>query len=303
MSAIPLRSLHIEPTNLCTLKCSGCARTNFIEQWPQHWRNYSLDTQALMTFLDIDLTNMLVLLCGNYGDPIYHPEFIGMVQAFKQRGANVSIITNGSYKKADWWEKLTQHLDENDIVTFSVDGIPENFTQYRVNADWKSIEVAMKVCAQAKCQTVWKFIPFSFNQCDIGQAQELSKQIGIDKFIIVPSDRFDEKSAHLKPADGLVGNKHSEQVAWKIDHVSSGVNAKCSSGNEHFITATGHYSSCCYAADHRFYYKNDFGRDKKAYSIYNTTLTDILNRPSVIKFYDSLDTHAVCQYNCPNVEK
>jgi len=106
---------------------------------------------------------------------------------------------------------------------------------------------------------------------------------------------------YLKPIDSLVGNKHSEQVAWKIDHVSLGVDAKCRSGNEHFITADGHYSPCCYVSDHRFYYKTDFGRDKKAYSIYDTTLTGILTQPTVIKFYESVDTHTVCQYNCPKV--
>ena len=127
--------LHIEPTNICTLKCSGCARTRFIEKWPQHWTNSSIDIDQLSKFIDIDLTNTLLYVCGNYGDPIYHPNFIDFVKKFKSRGAVLHIVTNGSYKKAEWWQELTDQLDSNDLIEFSIDGDPENFTQYRVNAD------------------------------------------------------------------------------------------------------------------------------------------------------------------------
>ena len=48
---------HIEPTNICTLKCPGCARTQFIDKWPSRWKNYNLDINKVMNFLDIDLTD------------------------------------------------------------------------------------------------------------------------------------------------------------------------------------------------------------------------------------------------------
>ncbi len=74
-----ISGLHIEPTNICTLKCPGCARTRFLDQWPQHWKNHSLDVDQLLKFLDIDLSNLDIVLCGNYGDPIYHPDLIDFV--------------------------------------------------------------------------------------------------------------------------------------------------------------------------------------------------------------------------------
>ena len=296
-----IQALHIEPTNICTLKCSGCARTRFIQQWPQHWRNHSLDVEVLMQFLNIDLTNIPVTFCGNYGDPIYHPDFVSMVQKFKQRKAQITIVTNGSYKKSEWWQELTSFLDKNDLIVFSVDGIPENFTQYRTNADWSSIQTAMTICAQAKCETTWKFIPFLFNQHNIDQAQALSQQLGIDHFEISPSDRFDEQTEHLKPVNNLLGARYHDQQSWKNHNRSGGVNAKCAAGDQHFITADGYYSPCCYIADHRFYYKTEFGKNKKAYNINNTSLTSILEQPAVIDFYQTLDSIPACQYNCPNI--
>ena len=97
---------HIEPTNICTLKCSECSRTKFLNQWPEHWKNHSLDIDQLLNFLDIDLINVPILLCGNYGDPIYHPKFIDFVTNLKQKGAILSMVTNGSYKKRNMVERV-----------------------------------------------------------------------------------------------------------------------------------------------------------------------------------------------------
>jgi molybdenum cofactor biosynthesis enzyme MoaA len=290
---------HIEPTNICTLKCSGCARTRFIDQWPQHWKNHSLNIDELLKFIDIDLTGKKINLCGNYGDPIYHPDFIELVTRLKARGAVISITTNGSYKTQHWWKHLLSELTSNDTIIFSVDGTPENFTQYRVNANWESILIGMQVVAQSVCNSVWKYIPFSYNQNNIGEAQQLSKDIGIKHFRVEFSDRFDEPTEHLKPDDTLIASRYVAQVQWKTNNTISLLSPKCQQGNEHFITADGYYSPCCYLADHRFYYKTTFGKNKKQYDIRQHTFTEILQQPQTVEFYQTLDQQPGCQYNCP----
>jgi organic radical activating enzyme len=299
-----INGFHIELTNICTLKCSGCARTRFIDQWPQHWQNHNLDVTQLLQFLDIDLHDKTISLCGNYGDPIYHPDFINVVKQLKETGVTLSIVTNGSYKTKDWWQELTEILTHKDNLTFSVDGIPENFTQYRKNADWKSIQIGMETSVASRCQTTWSYIPFSFNENNIDQAKELSSQLGIDNFVVKPSDRYDDQTMHLKPKlDSLIKNRFEFQQAWKKGIPITSVDPHCQNGKAHFITADGFYSPCCFLADHRFYYKNQFGKNKKQYNIQNTTLSEILERPAVIEFYDTLDQHAGCQYNCPVATK
>jgi len=295
-----INGFHIELTNICVLKCSGCARTRFIDQWPQHWKNHNLDVNQLLQFLDVDLHDKTISLCGNYGDPIYHPDFINVVKHLKETGVQLSIVTNGSYKTKDWWQELTDLLTNKDNITFSVDGIPENFTQYRKNADWESIELGIKTSVASQCNTTWSYIPFSFNENNIDQAKELSLQLGIDNFVINPSDRFDEKTFNLKPSTvEFIGNRFDSMEAWKKDKTVTGITPKCQTGKHHFITAEGFYSPCCFLADHRFYYKNQFGKNKKQYDIRNTTLSEILERPAVIEFYNTLDQYTGCQYNCP----
>jgi len=289
---------HIEPTNICTLKCPGCARTRFINQWPQHWKNHSIDIDQLHQFINIDLRDKFIFLCGVYGDPIYHPEFHQLINSFKQRGAQLNIVTNGSYKSADWWEHTVSMLDGNDRVTFSVDGLPTNFTEYRINADWNTIHRAMMICATASCQTTWKYIPFAYNENDLLKAQELSIQIGIDTFQIDPSDRFDDLEKIYQPMVDNLGFKYQAKQSWKQNNTQF-IAPQCADNKNHYISADGFYSPCCYVADHRFYYKTKFGKNKKSYNIADQTITEILTQTAVVEFYNDLTTQPVCQYNCP----
>ena len=298
MSPNDILGLHIEPTNICTLKCPGCARTRFINQWPQHWKNHSIDIDQLHKFIDIDLQDKTILLCGVYGDPIYHPEFHQLVSGLKQRKAHIRITTNGSYKSADWWSSTVSMLGRDDCVTFSVDGLPENFTKYRVNADWDTIYTAMQICAESQCQTTWKYIPFNFNEQDIEAARLLSEKIGINNFQIEHSDRFDEQTDDYKPTVKNLGSRYPLQQSWKQNKIYE-IAPKCTDNKNHYISANGFYSPCCYVADHRFYYKTEFGKNKKSYNIVDHTLTQILTQPAVVEFYSDLTNYPVCQYNCP----
>lgn len=296
---IPLvKGIHLEPTNICTLKCPGCARTRFIDQWPKHWKNHSLDRSVLMRFLDLDLENIQISMCGNYGDPIYHPDLIGMVRDLKSRGATISLTTNGSHRKRTWWQDLVNELSANDCVTFSVDGVPENFIQYRINGDWETIQEAVEVCAAASCKTKWKFIPFSFNEDTVEQARQLSTDLGIDQFQIVNSDRFDEVTMYLRPTKNPIGIKWYNQQNWKQSSSINRLNPECHGGDSHYISAQGYYMPCCYVGDHRFYYKTEFGKNKKLYAIEHNTLSKILEKSTVVDFYDTLIEHSACQFNC-----
>ena len=293
-----VRSIHLEPTNICTLKCPGCSRTRFINQWAKHWKNHSIDKQALLKFLDIDLSGINVDLCGNYGDPIYHPDLAGLVRDLKNRGAVISIVTNGGHRKRSWWQELVQELSSDDSVTFSIDGIPENFTQYRINGDWKTTQDAIEVCVEAACNTVWKFIPFSYNENNIEQARQLSQDLGINQFQISRSSRFDEQTMHFKPSKEQIGIEWHSQQCWKQTLTVKKVTPECHSGHSHFISADGYYMPCCYVGDHRFYYKTEFGKNKNQYSIENTKLSEILGRTRVAEFYNELADQSVCQFNC-----
>jgi MoaA/NifB/PqqE/SkfB family radical SAM enzyme len=303
-----VKGFHVEPTNICTLKCPGCSRTQFIEDWPGRWKNHSLSIDALDRFLDIDLSGKKITLCGNYGDPIYHPDLIGLVALLKIRGADIDIITNGSYRDRDWWHDLVSVMTQQDRIMFSIDGVPENFTQYRINADWRSIAVGIEVVVRSPVRTVWKFIPFAFNQDQIEIARELGQQLGIDDFLVTPSNRFDRPDTMIFRPDPARAYPDfvSSQLPYRIDHKQgkpSKVDPKCSDQMQHYISADGHYTPCCFIAEHRFYYASMFGKNKNCFNIVDQTLTQILSQPKTIEFYRSITSESpkVCQFSCPLV--
>ena len=298
MNVNDIKGFHIELTNMCTLKCPGCARTQFIEQWPQHWRNHNITAEDLFNFLDIDLYNLSINLCGTYGDPIYHPEFLDLVEEFINKGANLFITTNGSYKSRNWWQNLTKILTEKDTITFSVDGTPTNFSKYRINGDWQSIEVAMSVVSESTVNSVWKYIVFNYNENTISEAKTISESIGVKNFKLQYSDRFDNKTHYLKPnSSDMIGEKIFKRHASSDS--AKNISPRCMNNLEHYISADGFYTPCCDTADHRFYYKNEFGKNKNEYDIKDCTVTQILNRPKVLQFYNELELQPVCQFNCP----
>jgi MoaA/NifB/PqqE/SkfB family radical SAM enzyme len=295
-----VNGLHIELTNKCTLKCPRCARTTFIDKFgTRPWKNYEIDKETLLSFLDIDLTNVTVNLCGNYGDPIYHNDAIGIVKSLKLKNARIFLTTNGSYKSKSWWESLTNELTSNDMIVFSIDGIPDNFTQYRINANWESIETAIKTVAASKVQSSWKYIPFSFNENNIDQARHIARDLGVNEFIVTPSDRWDEND-WLK-SKNYVGPIQNQKTKWVNSTKDNEINPKCLKNNVHYISAEGYYMPCCWVGDWRFYYKSEFFKNKNHYDISKTTITQLLSTENLINFYNNITINKLeyCTFNCP----
>lgn len=183
-----LEEIHIEPTTRCTLGCSECPRTLF----PGY---YSIKD------CDIDLTARMcsnaniVLMCGNFGDPIYHPRFHDLVLRIREMNPEVhfSIITNGAFRSIEWWKQTASMLRAGDAVTFSIDGLPSNNHLYRTNSNWNSIETAIKTLrlAAPEIKMIWKLVIFRYNENDIVEAHRLSLDLGFDSFRLIMSARTD----------------------------------------------------------------------------------------------------------------
>jgi len=299
-----IKSITLEVTNMCTLKCLRCARTDFIKKYPKGWKNHNLNLQDLKNFLDIDFKNTSFTICGNYGDAIYYNDLFPLCRWLKENGSTIKLHTNGSYKTADWWNNLASILDENDEVNWAIDGTPENFTEYRVNADWDSIKTGIDIITKTKIQTVWRHIVLKFNQGTVSETETLAKSLGIKKFSIVHSDRWEENDA-LKPDSNFINAADEFKTAWKKNVRNLDISPKCLTGEtSHFITAEGYYTPCCYIADHRFYYKTRWGKEKQKYSIKNTKFTEILSRPDVIQYFKDLTNNIcddVCRFSCPKI--
>ena len=287
-----ITGFHLELTNMCTVKCPRCPRTQMIERFPNKWKNKNIELSDLEKFLDIDLSGKSFTLCGSYGDPIYHPNLIEIINWIKQKGGLVFLETNGSYKSKVWWEQVVENLTPADKVTFSIDGTPENFTQYRVNADWNSIRTGIQVVTASNAKAVWKYIRFKYNQHNIDEVRSLATQMGVDEFELVESDRWIEDDP-FKPDITPIEKK----IVWRTASVIDPLCIK--KNNFHYISADGYYLPCAWVASPEFLYKTDLWKRREDYSIKKTTISNILTS-HLGDFYKTLvtDQQAHCKYQC-----
>ena len=295
-------NFHIEPTSKCTLECPLCDRTWFYETFKK--RNlHEINVDNIVNFIGV---NASISLCGNNGDPIYHSNFLELCKKFKDNNCSLHIHTNGSAKTKAWWEKLKNILTKDDCITFAIDGLEDTNHVYRKNAKWNSIMTAIKTLKNRDFKTVWQFIPFKHNQHQILQAGKLSKELGIDEFKILQSDRWLGKK-DLMPDREYVDNYYESQQKVLVDpNFSLDIQPKCLKNNlpseSLYVDAEGDFYPCCWIGTYRYKYKSLFSPKQKPFNIKDNTLNQILENTSVKDFFDSTkqftSAHECCKIKC-----
>ena len=184
---------HLELSSKCALKCPRCPRT----QLPGRYKVTEINLDFIKKLFPLKRLSLVkkIIMSGGQGDPIYCNDFINIIRYFKESQPNIQlcIITNGSYKKSEWWKTVAQILNENDNIIFSVDGWDqESNEQYRVGSDFSSIMNGMQTLRQfnSKVCITWTTIIFKFNQERLNDMQDLAEEMGADSFNLVQSSLF-----------------------------------------------------------------------------------------------------------------
>jgi MoaA/NifB/PqqE/SkfB family radical SAM enzyme len=306
----PVRSFNVEITNRCTLGCSECSRTN---------NSWVLDN---LTQLPLDLLQRIfpvsqrsrwqglkINLCGTYGDCIYHTRFHDVIAHFKAAGLNVMIETNGSHRLLPWWEKTCALLDDNDAITFSVDGLEDTNPIYRVNSRWSDIVAAMEYCAP-RVFVSWKFIVFRHNEHQIEQARALAGRLGVRDITFKKSARFREDDPLAPQSDDYIGvvNRNRRMIrrvrsaglpAVDLDRQIT-IRPNCLSGKGLAITALGYLYPCtnCESADTAtWFYRNREHFDLRKHSIFEV-LASPQWRALEAKWGRTSDAPDTCAHTC-----
>lgn len=294
---------HIEISSKCTLACPRCAR----QEVPNGLVNTELDLkffQRNFTPEFIKSNVEKITFCGDDGDPIYAHELIPVIKYIKDIKPTVEIVivTNGSYKKSEWWQELGNVLTGIDSVHFSIDGYDNHSNQiYRVNSDWDSIILGITVLRRSSnVQIVWAAIAFSFNEDVINNTKDYAKQLGVDRFQLTRSTKFSKvypaygPNDQLQPSDQFISsserferevtdftfrlNPISKTNIALFDTVASKNNIKplCGIGNKGlYISAQGFLYPCCWVAN-RYSHNNEWQEIAKNFDLNVRSLQECL---------------------------
>lgn len=189
-----IKTVHLEITEKCNASCPMCARNiNGGEDNPQ-LTNSELSVEDIKKIFSTDFIKQLerMYMCGNYGDPIAARDTLEVFEYFRTNNSkiNLSMHTNASAKKPEWWEQLAKVIGKRGYVVFSIDGLEDTNHLYRQNTVWSKIIQNAQAFIKAGGRARWDYIVFAHNEHQVEQAEELANKMGFERFQYKKSARF-----------------------------------------------------------------------------------------------------------------
>lgn len=207
---------HFEVSSICVLKCPRCPRQEVAESLLNRQLTLEFFQQQIGAHRMAQIKR--ITFCGNDGDPIYCREFLEIVQWIKQVNPeiNLVIVTNGSHRTSQWWEKLAGILNQHDELHWSLDGWDQiSNQQYRVNSDWDSIFLGIQTFFSHNQTTyrVWAAIAFRFNQDSLGRMQQQAQSLGFDLFQLTQSTKFGSQLPEIYGTNDALEPTQSDMIS------------------------------------------------------------------------------------------
>jgi MoaA/NifB/PqqE/SkfB family radical SAM enzyme len=189
-----IKTIHLEMTDACNAACPMCARNINGGQDNPQLPGTELSINDVKKIFKPEFIAQLerMYMCGNYGDPIAARDTLETFAYFREHNANMmlSMHTNGSAKRPEWWAELAATIGRKGYVVFSLDGLEDTNHLYRQNTVWKKIMENAQAFINAGGRARWDFIVFAHNEHQVEEAEALAKQMGFEKFQYKKSARF-----------------------------------------------------------------------------------------------------------------
>jgi MoaA/NifB/PqqE/SkfB family radical SAM enzyme len=185
---------QIEITTYCNAACPQCPRNIQGARLNPYMPLVHLDRQTIDAAFSVDHCRQIkqIFFCGSYGDPIMHPDFLDILQDFRNKNPTLwlYIHTNGGVHDKNYWIEIAKIMNGYGQIDFGFDGLEDTLHLYRRNVKY---DVAMRnarayISAGGRAQ--WNYIVFKHNEHQVEQARELSKEYGFFNFLPRKTGRF-----------------------------------------------------------------------------------------------------------------
>ncbi len=157
--------------------------------------------------------------CGNYGDPCVAHDMKEICEWLITLNPDIqiSIHTNGSIRRTEWWADLARILGKNGWVVWGLDGLRDTNHLYRKNTDWDVIMNNVTAFRSSGGRSIWQFIPFAHNEHQIDEARELAERLGFESFRIKRSKRVYKPDAPSVSQATDVVDRKTKEVTHRVE--------------------------------------------------------------------------------------
>lgn len=274
---------EIELSNYCNAKCPACDRAWVNEKYINNQHLSLSDIKRLVEQVD---PNTKFYFGGTSGDPLMNPEFVDIFKFVTESNITLYVDTNASLRNTSDWEELGKiSKGTNSSITFSIDGLEDTNSIYRVNTNWNKIINNLSTYLKAGGNAEWKYLIFDHNQHQLEEAKKLAKDLGVQSFLAEPSSRVLNSTVPIYKT-----RKHNEN--------EQATSISCRSMNKKYMYISCDFKlyPCCY------YYTNIHKGDKSdvVCDLNSMTLSDAIHHVKYKKLAESWNTNAppVCKIYC-----
>ncbi len=251
MNASDIRSIEIEVSDYCNLKCPLCSRSFLNDEQKKSINKNHLELEVIKNLFSQLECNVEVTLSGVFGDPLAHPQILNICDFLcDHTRSTVTIATNGSLGSAETFAGLGElsRTHKNLWIEFSIDGLSGVNEVYRINAKFEKILENVKAFIGAGGLAICKMIVFAHNEHQVDDVSSFAKSMNFKKIKRVYTTRFTEgdRDKDLRPARRV----KEVQAQLKGDPVDFEEEINCRFQNKAsiYLSTDGRIYPCCFLA-------------------------------------------------------
>ena len=190
-------NVNLDITHRCPLACERCQRfTSFTSQGIK----VPGEDISMENFAKVIKYFRHINFCGQVSDPVHHPKFIEILETIRDypERRSCSVHHASAAKPMRWYEKAFK-ANPKAQWWFGIDGLPKDSHKYRTHQDGEKLFEVLKLgCKLLDVKPYWQYIVFRYNEDDIQEAYQMSKDVGA-RFLLINSSRWSGPNDPLRP--------------------------------------------------------------------------------------------------------
>lgn len=170
-------------TTYCQAKCRSCARTNEDTGEKESWlelkhMDLNVFEKRLSNLKNVELDD--IEFCGEFGDPMMHPQVDNFIETALNYAPMVTISTNGGLRTPNWYESIAKKYKKRLKIDFAIDGATHEVNWlYREGVDFERAINNMKAFANNGGYAQWLYIIFDWNWQQVTLAKQIADNMNI----------------------------------------------------------------------------------------------------------------------------